>query len=174
MKNRRTTLIAFVLIAALCVGIGYAALTDTLTIGGNVSASANELDAAVKFCEIRNISKPTHANAVDPTITFNNDSVSVSVPAGLLINEGDILSFDAVVEYTGNVGNVTIKRDRITQGSLFAITTDSDSYTIQDPGSNGPAHVLIHVVIKAGDMSTVADGYSEDFTISFTVTSDAV
>ena len=173
MKNRRTTLIAFVLIAALCVGIGYAALTDTLTIGGTVSANANELDAAVYFSGIENIVKPAHAT-VDPTITFNNDTVTVTIPGHVLVNEGDLVSFDAKVEYKGGLGNVTITRDRINAGSVFAVSTDSSSYSITDPGLGNTAHATIHVVIKANDMSTVSDDYSESFTITFTVTSDAV
>lgn len=171
MKKRRITLIAFVLVAALCVGIGYATLTDTLIIGGTISANANELDAAIKFSGIENIVKPTHAQGVDPTITFNNDTVTVTIPAGVLLNEGDLVSFDAKVEYTGGSGNVTITRDRISNsGSIFSISTDSSSYAISDPGTNNTAYATIHVVIKAGDMSAVTDDYSETFTIHFTVT----
>ena len=40
MKNKRNVLIAFILICCLCLSIGYAALTDTLIINGNVSVNA--------------------------------------------------------------------------------------------------------------------------------------
>ena len=35
MKNRRTVVVAFLLVAVMLLGIGYASLTDTLTIIGN-------------------------------------------------------------------------------------------------------------------------------------------
>ena len=46
MKNRKTIIVAFLLVAALCLGIGYAALTDTLNINGtaNISKSAAETE----------------------------------------------------------------------------------------------------------------------------------
>jgi len=40
MKNKRNVLIAFILICCLCLSIGYAALTDTLTINGSADIAA--------------------------------------------------------------------------------------------------------------------------------------
>lgn len=44
MKNKKSVLICFAILALLCLGIGFATLTDTLTIGGNVT-SAGALDS---------------------------------------------------------------------------------------------------------------------------------
>lgn len=47
MKNKRNVIIAFILICCLCLSIGYAALTDTLTINGSadiVAANDNNPD----------------------------------------------------------------------------------------------------------------------------------
>ena len=41
MKNRRITIVAFLLLAALTLGIGYAALSDTLWITGSASVGAD-------------------------------------------------------------------------------------------------------------------------------------
>lgn len=54
MKNRRSTILAFLLCATLVLGIGYAALSDTLTIGGsatfNPSGFVNDkVESAIKF-----------------------------------------------------------------------------------------------------------------------------
>ena len=53
MKKRRTLIISMLLIAALCLGIGYAALTDTLDINGTVdvnqSAAEEAFDIEVYF-----------------------------------------------------------------------------------------------------------------------------
>ena len=55
MKNRRTVIIAFLLCACVAIGAGYAALTDTLSITGNVysgtSAAQPSFDAKVYFSD---------------------------------------------------------------------------------------------------------------------------
>ena len=37
MKNRRTVIVALLLVAVLCVGVGYAALNDTINFTGKIS-----------------------------------------------------------------------------------------------------------------------------------------
>ena len=53
MKKRRTTIVAFLLVAALCLGIGYAALTDVLDIQGtaevNLAGIESDFDTHVYF-----------------------------------------------------------------------------------------------------------------------------
>lgn len=51
MKKRRLTIVAFLLVATLVLGIGYAAVTGSLTLNGTVSYSPEQLvnDATVKF-----------------------------------------------------------------------------------------------------------------------------
>ena len=53
MKNRKVVVIAFLVVAAMLMGIGYAALTDTLTITGDLKADTSvsqpEFDADVYF-----------------------------------------------------------------------------------------------------------------------------
>ena len=56
MKKRRSTIVAFLLVAALCLGIGYAALTDVLDIQGtaevNLSGVETDYDAHVYFSAV--------------------------------------------------------------------------------------------------------------------------
>lgn len=53
MKKRRTLVIGLLLVAALCLGIGYAAITDDLFIDGQAQfdpeVAIEELDVDVKF-----------------------------------------------------------------------------------------------------------------------------
>ena len=53
MKKRRSTIVAFLLVAALCLGIGYAALTDVLDIQGtaevNLTGVEDNFDEHVYF-----------------------------------------------------------------------------------------------------------------------------
>ena len=47
MKNRKRVIVAFVMVAALCLGIGYAALNDSLYATGNLAV--NKGDAQNEF-----------------------------------------------------------------------------------------------------------------------------
>lgn len=44
MKKRRTAIVAFLLIAVLTIGVGYAAINDTLYVSGTAKASSAEAD----------------------------------------------------------------------------------------------------------------------------------
>lgn len=44
MKNRKNVLIVFAVLAILCLGIGYAALTDSLQLTGTIKGGASDAD----------------------------------------------------------------------------------------------------------------------------------
>ena len=70
MKNRRITLAAFLLIAVLVMGIGFAAVTDNLEINGEASANTTEatkdFDADVYFSAAEKVASAS-ASTVLPT-----------------------------------------------------------------------------------------------------------
>lgn len=47
MKNRKNVLIVFAVLAILCLGIGYAALSDTLVINGTISGNSRNNSGSV-------------------------------------------------------------------------------------------------------------------------------
>ena len=51
MKKRRTLIISLLLIAALCLGIGYASHTSDITIGGMANVDPNPIDFSVIFVD---------------------------------------------------------------------------------------------------------------------------
>lgn len=46
MKNRKTIIVGFILVACMIVGVGYALVTDTLDIGGTASVSVDQAEKA--------------------------------------------------------------------------------------------------------------------------------
>lgn len=78
MKKRRSTIIAFLLVAALCLGIGYAALTDVLDIQGtaevNLAGVESDFDANVYFSAVSSGTGYTASINAD-----NNDKGSFTV-----------------------------------------------------------------------------------------------
>ena len=58
MKSRRIVIIALVLAASLTIGVGYAALTDALTVSGtgviSQTAANEQFDGEVYFTNVEN------------------------------------------------------------------------------------------------------------------------
>lgn len=67
MKKRRTLVISLLLVAALCLGIGYAAFTSTMTINGEVQMGG--IASQVNF-------SAAEVNATDSTATVVTTNIS--------------------------------------------------------------------------------------------------
>ena len=72
MKNRKFIVVAFMLTACMIVGVGYAALTDTLNIGGDAEVSQagaeNTFDGDVYFLALLRDTVTTHILMLKTTI----------------------------------------------------------------------------------------------------------
>ena len=107
MKNRKTVVVAFLLVAAMLLGVGYAALQDELiingTLGADISAANTQFDHDL-YIEKHVISEPSLATVSytdndrdEATITakaFQTAGQSVTVTF-TIINKS--VEFDAVV-----------------------------------------------------------------------------
>ena len=103
MKNRKFVVAAFLLAAAMLLGVGYAALTDTLTIIGNAHI---DIDQANKTFDER-----IYFSAAEATSTTGTGTVT------------DVASFTADdATYTANKLAVTGQKSVFT----FTITNDSN------------------------------------------------
>lgn len=101
MKNRRFAIVAFLLVATLVMGIGFAAVTGQLNITGTAkynsfTETSSDVHSAIKFTEataVKNctatITDTQNGDSADLTVTFNDETSS---------NEGD--DFEAVAIYT--------------------------------------------------------------------------
>ena len=89
MKNRRITIVAFLLLAALTLGIGYAALTDTLTITGSANIDATQtstiFDSDIYFSNVVANSERVTANITGT----DKDSAEMIVKDGILAEVGN-------------------------------------------------------------------------------------
>ena len=180
MKNRRTALIAFVLIAALCVGVGYAALSDTLTIGGTVAYEANAVDADVYFKAAP--TEFTYSNAIaeddaSATLSTDGDTITVTVPVGNLLNAEDTVTFTATIVYVGE-GTVEINAPEITNDleDVFTVTTDWGTDAKQLTVAEGATEATVDVTVTI-ELSNIPEYVDEEtavstatFSINFTAT----
>ena len=112
MKNKRNVFIAFILICCLCLSIGYAALTDTLDVEGNVTLNVVSGSGEVETPFEKEFNEDVHFDAdyeATYTATSNfttgvtatvgaqdttndaNDKLTISVPAEVFTDKNDTL-----------------------------------------------------------------------------------
>lgn len=120
--KRRNIILVFAVMALLLIGIGYAALSDSLTIGGTVSTS--EANIALNFVEAECV-KPNDA----ATMTFGDKDVELGAS---LTKAGDSVEFTLVVQASADAGlNVKVTGAEVQyltgegvtdQGTYFSVT----------------------------------------------------
>ena len=131
MKKRRTTLIALTLTAALCLGIGYAAVTTTLDVTGKADVNADEVFAnAIDFTGAR------AQDTVNDTASVNvNDASKASFTAKSLTSVNDFATFEFDVTNSGDYdANIAVTVESVTAGN-----TDTDTYFTIDTEWKDPA-----------------------------------
>ena len=126
MKNRRNVVIAFMIVAVMLLGIGYAALSDTLDITG--SADVNQSAAEEAFNEDIFFSAAV-ANETGNTASVNADNNDkASFTANTLKGKGDKVTFTFTITNDGDVAaDVTPKLNATlgnTNTEYFSITSD--------------------------------------------------
>ena len=96
MKNRKLFIGLFLLISLLFLGVGYAALSNTLNIGGSISATKNDENLKVEF-----VGSELHAQDKDgkEDTTFLVKSTTAKQDATITVENISTLGQTAVVEF---------------------------------------------------------------------------
>ena len=126
MKNRKTVVVAFLLVAVMLLGVGYAALTDVLDITG--SADVNQSAAEEAFNEDIFFSAAA-ANQTGNTASVNADNQDkASFTANTLKGQGDKVTFTFTIKNNGDVDATVTPTLNATTGNTkpeyFKITSD--------------------------------------------------
>ena len=183
MKKRNTTIFAFLLLAAVGMGVGYAALTQDLGVKGNVNINQEqaqkEFSMQVKYVD--NDEKITYLDAKGNAKAANSaDKVSY---------DGDLHNATWTINTLaakGETGKITLT---VTNESDVAATISADSTKISNNGStyftvahtltdNTPlavgASITFDVTIKMENDYTSETAGSFEFTFGFIVTSEEI
>lgn len=181
MKNRRTIVMAFLLCACLIVGMGYAAVTDTLTIGGKTTISAEQ--ANEDFGADVYFSKADLADATNITTLAISDASTDPADAKdkidfTIVNTGSDMEF-AVAGNTATF-KFTVQNDGTADATLaFNITApegfslvitpvDATNTTNKVSGNGNTAEFLATITIVKTPSATI-----ENVEFSVTVTATA-
>ena len=162
MKKRRSTIIAFLLVAALCLGIGYAALTDVLDIQG--TAEVNQSAAEDSFNQDIYFSAVSSGEGYTASINTDNPDKATFTVTGLkdkdqtieitytIKNEGDL---DAVV---------TPKLLQNSNDTYFKITSDWESQPKTVAANSENTTITVYVTLLALPTETQAGSFNIELT----------
>lgn len=150
MKQRRTLIIALLLVAALALGIGYAALSRDLQINGSANLQGNNDDFQIYFTE-------GSADSDAATVTANEGTTTASYVIDGLSEVGDTV--EITFEVLNDTEDVYAHLNSITSttGELV-ITTASGDVT-----GNYADYFSKEMVITNENGDVYADG--EDFIV---------
>ncbi len=191
MKNRRIVICAFILIAAMVVGVGYAALTDQLTIRGDIKYSIDEAEddfvADVYFSGTPAVSAVNTGNdATGVTAKIENadngdanDKLNIDVPAGILNVKGDQVIVDTVItnDSTEFNASITLPTDGTVNSTYCSVTvnfvtvnggSETLSKTATIDANGGTANV--RVVITLNETLSELPAGNDSFTVDFDAT----
>ena len=145
MKARRSIVIAFLLVAVLVLGVGFAAVSTTLDITGKADVNP---DAAFK-------QDIYFDSAVNP-----NDDNKASFTANNLSGMGDSASFTYVVKNDGDLDatiSVTACSVSIGDTSIFDISTNWDA--AQELVVGGQAEITVTVSLKSTPEESISGSF---------------
>ena len=161
MKNRKTVVVAFLLVAVMLLGVGYAALTDTLTITGSLktdtTVAMEEFDADVYFSATSIVTDDTGNKAVSQILDGRDDAK---------IEALHFTEKDQVVKAKFTITNLAENEfDAMIEGSSITVTNNADDH---DP--------IFEVVWSWAENSVdtsdveIAHGESKDLWVTITLT----
>lgn len=169
MKNRKTVVVAFLLVAVMLLGVGYAALTDVLDITG--SADVNQSAAEEAFNQDIYFSAAV-ANETGNTASVNADNNDkASFTANTLKGAGDKVTFTFTIKNDGDVAATVTPTLNASTGNTkpeyFKISSDWNGQA-KELAAGGTLNYTVTVEL----IKTPTETISGSFLIELTAVSD--
>ena len=126
MKNRRNVVVAFLVVAVMLLGIGYAALTDVLDITGSVDVNQSAAEEAFNEDIFFSAAAANEAGNTASVNADNNDKASFTI--NTFKGKDDVATFTFTIKNNGDVdANVTPRLNASlgnTNPEYFSISSD--------------------------------------------------
>lgn len=170
MKNRKRVVVAFLLVAVMLLGVGYAALTDVLDVTG--TADINQSAAEEAFNEDIHFSDAV-ANQTGNTASVNADNNDkASFTAKTLKGKGDKVTFTFTIVNEGDVAATITPTLNATQGNTkpeyFSITSDWDGAAKTIPAKTDGVNGSLTYTVTVELLKTPTETISGSFLIELT------
>ena len=184
MRNRKTVIVSFVVAAVLLMAVGFAALTDTLTIIGNahvdMATAENTFDSKIYFSEALAVST-TGTGSTDDTASCTTDDATFTV--NKLAVKDQASTFKFTIQNDSNVdAKITIPDTKLsgaennTNSNPTYFSISYDYKTFEDDGSVAadnmviPSQGYMEITVVVTIIKPVTSATSATFTIEYTAT----
>ncbi len=176
MKNRKFVVVAFLIVAVMLLGVGYAALTDTLTIIGNahidVDTANKTFDEKVYFSAAEATSSTGTGTTAD-VVSYSSDDATYTANKLATVGEKSVFTFtitnDSNVDATISVNATKLSGDANPSNS------NSDKFTVEYSYPDGMTIAknggTIDVIVTVTVAEPVTSATSATFGIELTATS---
>ena len=164
MKSRKRVIVAFLLVAVMLLGVGYATLTDTLTIDGTAGVDLN--DSKEEYDDDIYFSKVISGTGCTAVINSDVDTGTITVTDGALKAVGDEVIATYTIKSDSDL-DVKVERPTINNNNseYFKVT---DSWT---EAKTLPAGGTIDVTVTIKLIKTADADQDVTFDLSFNATS---
>lgn len=176
MKNRKIVVVAFLLIAVLLLGVGYAALTDTLTIIGNahidIGTAENTFDEKIYFSDSAATSS-TGTGTTPDVASHTLDDATFTANKLAVMGEKSVFTF--TIQNDSNVDAIISVEGTKLSGAANPSNSNADKFTVEYSYPQGMTVAknggTITVVVTVTVKEPVTAATSATFGIELTATS---
>ena len=163
MKKRRTVLVCFLLIAAMTIGVGYAALSDTLYATGTASINADDsqetFEGDIYFSKA--VAGEGRATATisneDDTPAGKNDKVTITVNDGIFTEVNDEVIVTLTVKSENDLPVYVQVQSLVEESDYFSVTVVPTGFAADAPALIQPNSTVDYVVTIKQIKTAVAD-----------------
>ncbi len=176
MKNRKIVVVAFLLVAVLLLGVGYAALTDQLTIIGNahvdVDTANKTFDERVYFSAAEATSSTGTGTTAD-VASYTADDATYTVNKLAVVGQKSVFTF--TIKNESNVDAIISVASTKLSGDTNPSNSNEDKFTVEYAYPDGMTVAkqtgTITVVVTVTLNEPVTSATSATFGIELTATS---
>lgn len=148
MKNRRMTLVIFLLVAVFCIGSGFAVVSDILDVSGTANVSQGNAESAFD----------THIYFTSAVANRAADGDSASIPSGnndkatftvnSLKGQNDTTTFTFTIVNTGDLNATVTPRLSSNDNEEYFEVTSNWAGAAQDLAAGGEVTYVVTVKLK--------------------------
>ena len=176
MKNRKRIVVLFLLVAIMLIGVGYAALTDTLTIIGNahidIAQAETTFDSKVYFTASEATSSTGTGSTTD-VASHSADDATFTANKLAVLGEKSVFTF--TIKNDSNVKAIISVAGTKLSGAVNPSNSNEDKFTVEYTypdgmeiaANGGTITVVVTVTVK----NPVTSATSATFGIELTATS---
>ena len=165
--KRRTVVISVLLVAALALGIGYAALSDTLTINGTIKSDgatmSDNFDGLVYFTNASVTNDPAVHVTANVSATYGGDEASYTIEGMTVVGDKVDMEFIIHNAYTETVWVTIATHDH---NDIENITITNNYTAPIEIAPDGNATFTISVLLESLTSETINLTHNITFDVS--------